>query len=191
MRPGHYVWPFDGGSYFDEVRKGMGILAADPRTLFVGQSVAYESNAMFRTLQEEDGTPIVQMNRRIELPVIEDFQMGLCIGMALEGYVPVSIYPRWDFLLLAANQLVNHLDKMPLTSSYRPKVIIRTSIGASHPFSSGAQQSQDHTAAFRLMLKTVEIIELNSRFDVVKGYRRALEMEGSCLIVERQDLYNA
>lgn len=189
MRPGHFVHPFNGGSYFDEVRRGMAHLAADEHTVFLGQSVVYESNAMFRTLEDESGEPIVPMDRRIELPVIEDFQLGLCIGMALEGYIPVSIFPRWDFLLLAANQLVNHLDK--LAELWNAKVIIRTSVGASHPFSSGPQQSGDYSAAFRLMLKRVEVIELNSRFDVLNGYRRALAMPGSCIVVERQDLYNA
>ena len=145
---------------------------------------------MFRTLCENDGTPIVPMELRIELPVIEDFQMGLCTGLALQGFLPVCIFPRWDFLLLAANQLVNHLDKIPLVSGYRPKVIIRTTVGASFPFSSGVQQSQDHTAAFRLMLDTVEIIELDSRFDVFKGYRHALAAKHSIIVVERQDLYN-
>ena len=190
MKPQHVIHKFDGGSYFDEIRRSMALLAADQRTLFLGQSIVYESSAMFRTLCENDGTPIVPMDRRIELPVIEDFQMGLCTGLALQGFLPVCIFPRLDFLLLAANQLVNHLDKIPLVSGYRPKVIIRTTVGASHPFSSGVQQSQDHTAAFRLMLKTVEVIELNSRFDVFKSYKRALEVPHSVLVVEKQDLYN-
>ena len=187
MKPGHYKHPFDGVSYFEEVRKAMAMLAENKNTLFIGQSVAYESNAMFRTLEWEGGEPIVPMDRRIELPVIEDFQMGVSIGMALEGFIPVSIFPRWDFLLLAANQLVNHLDKI---TDFDPNVIIRTSVGASFPFSSGAQQSGDYSAAFRLMLKSVEVIELNSMYDVVKGYRHALECDHSCLVVERQDLYN-
>src|SRR6185503_12834417 len=153
-------------------------------------SIVYESSAIFRTLETEDGTPIVPMDRRIELPVIEDFQLGLCTGMALKGFIPVSIFPRMDFLLLAMNQLVNHLDKIPLMGDWRPKVIVRTTVGASHPFASGPQQSGDYSAALRMMLKTVEVIELNSRFDVLAGYKRALAMDGSCVIVERQDLYN-
>lgn len=189
MNPHHFVHPFGGSTYFNEIRRAMGLLATDTRTLFVGQSVQYESNALYRTMQDDDGNLIVPMDRRIELPVIEDFQMGYCTGLALQGYVPVTIFPRWDFLLLAANQLVNHLDKLPLLG-WRPKMIIRTTVGASHPFSSGIQQSQDHTAAFRLMLKTIEIIELNSRFDVVKGYQHALDTEWPCVVVERQDLFN-
>ena len=174
-------------TYFGELRRAMELLANNHKTVFLGQSVVWDSNAMFRTLRTESGINIVPMDRRIELPVIEDFQMGLSIGMALDGFIPVSLYPRWDFLLLAANQLVNHLDKI---TEFKPKVIIRTSVGSTHPFSSGVQQSQDHTAAFRLMLKRVEVIELNSKYDVVKGYQHALDIPGSSLLVERQDLYS-
>lgn len=177
-------------NYFDSIREGQKLLAADPRILFVGQSVRYEGHALFKTMQKQDGQHIVPMDRRIELPVIEDFQMGYCTGLALSGFVPVSIYPRWDFLLLAANQLVNHLDKIPLIGDFRPKVIVRTTVGARYPMDSGPQHTQDHTAAFRLMLKTVEILEINSKFDAVPVYRKALNAPGSVLIVERQDLYN-
>lgn len=179
-------------TYFDELRSAMLMLSSHEQTVFLGQSVRYDSNAMFRTLQTETGASIVPMSKRIELPVIEDFQMGLCIGMALQGYIPVSIFPRIDFLLLAANQLVNHLDKIPLTGGFRPAVIIRTAIGSSYPFDSGVQQSQDHTHAFKSMLQTVEVISLNSKFDVLKGYQRALERAqkgNSTLVIERQDLY--
>ena len=53
--------------------------------------------------------------------------MGISTGLALSGYVPVTCYPRFDFLLLAMNQLVNHLDKIRVMSNneFQPKVIIR------------------------------------------------------------------
>lgn len=177
-------------NYFETIREGQRILAQHPKTIFVGQSVRYPGHALFKTMQEEDGTPIVSFDRRIELPVIEDFQMGYCTGLALAGFVPVSVFPRWDFLILATNQLVNHLDKIPLSTGFRPKVIIRTTVGAKYPLDSGLQHTQDHTASFRLMLKTVEILEVNSKHDALRVYRRALTCSGSVLIVERQDLYN-
>jgi hypothetical protein len=77
----------------------MALLAHDGRTLFVGQSVLYDSNAMYRTLQTELGADIVPRERRIELPVLEDFQMGLCTGLSLDGYLPMCIFPRIDFML--------------------------------------------------------------------------------------------
>lgn len=168
----------------------MGMLAEDARTVFVGQSVRYEGHALYKTMQTQDGIPIVPMERRVELPVIEDFQMGYSTGLALAGKLPVSIFPRWDFLLLAANQLVNHLDKIPLQGKFRPKVIIRTTVGARYPLNSGHQHTQDHTAAFRLMLQTVEVMEINSKWDTMRVYTHALHSNHSVLVVERQDLYN-
>lgn len=182
-------------TYFDELREAMAMLAKIPQSLFVGQSVLYDSNAMFRTLQHEDRTPIVPLEKRIEVPVIEDFQLGMCTGLALAGFLPVSIFPRWDFLLLATNQLVNHLDKFRTASQgqFQPAVIIRTAVGSSHPFSSGIQQSGDYSAAFKMMLHRIEVIELNSKFDIMKGYDKAVQnfWNGTpSLVVERMDLYN-
>ena len=53
-------------------------------------------------------------------------QMGITIGMLMSGYVPISIYPRWNFLLLAINQLVNHLDKLSIMTDnkYKSKALL-------------------------------------------------------------------
>jgi pyruvate/2-oxoglutarate/acetoin dehydrogenase E1 component len=177
-------------NYFDAIREGQKILADHPKTLFVGQSVRYEGHALFKTMQTEECGDIVPYDKRIELPVIEDFQMGYSTGLALAGFIPVSIFPRWDFLLLAANQLVNHLDKIPLVGNFKPKVIVRTTVGAKFPLNSGWQHTQDHTAAFRLMLKTVKVLEIGSKWDALPVYREALACDGSVLIVEKQDLFN-
>ena len=47
--------------------------------------------------------------------------MGISTGLALNGFIPVSCYPRFDFLILALNQLVNHLDKLDKMSSKQLK----------------------------------------------------------------------
>lgn len=168
--------------YYDALTDAMTTLGQLPDTLFIGQGVRWQNNAMFGTLR------VVPDEKRVELPVIEDFQMGYCLGMAMQGYLPISVYPRWDFLLLAANQLVSHVDKLPFTT-FKGRVIVRVGVGAKWPLDSGRQHTNDYSAAFRLMLRTTEVIELNCARDVLPGYRRALEASHSCVIVERQDLY--
>src|SRR5262245_57528246 len=73
--------------FAEAVNLAMRELAKDARTLFIGQSVAYDGATIFHSLE---GVP---MAKRIEMPVIEDFQMGYCIGLSLAGLVPISIYP--------------------------------------------------------------------------------------------------
>ena len=173
--------------YFDELVKAMKMLSDHERVVFLGQSVEFPGHALFNTMTE------VPKEKRIELPVVEDFQMGLSTGMALEGWIPVSIFPRWDFLILASNQLVNHLDKIPIISFGKmvPKVIIRTTAGSVRPLNPGVQHCQDHTEAFKLMLKTVEVIDIQEPDQIVPSYDRALNRTDgkSTLLVEHMDYY--
>ena len=169
----------------EAVTQAMAMLAQHPNTIFVGQAVKYNSQAQFETFS---GVPD---EKKIEMPVIEDFQMGFCTGLALQGYVPISFYPRMDFLLLAANQLVNHLDKITLMSErdfgrigYWPKVIIRTCVGQTKPLDAGYQHTQNHTEAFRLMLKTVRVDEVRTPEEVLSAYQRAIMSESSTLVIE-------
>ena len=170
-------------SYQDEVTKAMAGLAQHPRTIFVGQAVEYDGQRLHATLKD------VSKDKRIEMPVCEDFQMGFCTGLALEGYIPISIYPRWDFLLLAANQLINHLDKIPLLSGFKPKVIVRTAVGSKTPLDPGSQHTQDYTQQFRTMLHSVRVMEIEDARMVQEVYERALNCERSVIVVEHMRLY--
>jgi len=174
--------------YFDEIIGAMDMLAQHPKTLFVGQSVVWPGHALFKTLIN------VPENKRLELPVMEEFQMGFSTGLALEGWIPISIFPRWDFLIVGTNQLVNHLDKIPIISNgtMRPKVIIRTTVGSVRPFNSGLQHSQDHTEAFKKMLKTVEILDIHEVEEILPAYTKALNRDDgfSTILVEHMDYYN-
>jgi pyruvate/2-oxoglutarate/acetoin dehydrogenase E1 component len=174
--------------YVDHLIKSMEHLAEDDRTIFIGQSVKYSGNSIFNTLKT------IPDDRKIETPVFEETQMGLSIGLAMEGFIPVTCYPRFDFLLLAVNQLVNHLDKMKdmTRGAYDPKVIIRTSIGAKTPLDGGLQHTQDHTEAFRLLLENVNVVLLENKEDIFPAYQEALSRENkrSTLIVEFGEYYN-
>jgi pyruvate/2-oxoglutarate/acetoin dehydrogenase E1 component len=171
-------------AYSDEVAKAMTFLGEDPRTIFLGQAIKFPGTAMTSTVAS------VPEDRKIELPVAEEMQMGFSIGLALHGFIPVTIFPRWNFLLLAANQLVNHLDKLPLMGGYRPKVIIRVGVGAEKPLHPGPQHVGDFGPAFRSMLETIRVVELRQVEDIVPSYQEALEQTlGSTLLIEMMDAY--
>ena len=152
-------------------------LALDPRVLFLGQGVLDAGTFMSTTLQ---GVP---EDKRIELPVMEEAQLGMSIGLALSGYVPVSVFPRWNFLILAANQLVNHLDKMG------GRVIVRVGVGSSKPLDPGEQHKGDYTEAFRQMMPNTYITKLEKASDIITEYRAALHRDGPSILVEVADLY--
>ena len=174
--------------YFDELKRSMEYLASDSRTVFIGQAVAVPGTAMSNTLTD------IASEKLIELPVAEEMQMGMSLGMGLNNMIPVSIFPRWNFLLLATNQLVNHLDKFGDMSAggYQPKAIIRTSIGSQRPLHPGHQHIGDYTDAYRSMLKNVEVIRLEEADEVFPAYEKARTREDgkSTILVEYGDFYN-
>ena len=174
--------------YFDELKRSMEWLSEKPETIFLGQAVECPGTAMTNTLK---GVP---KNKLLEMPVAEEMQMGISIGLAVSGSIPVSLYPRWNFLLLATNQLVNHLDKIPMYSKgeFKPKVIIRTSIGSERPLNPQIQHTGDYSGAFKLMLKTVEIIVLDEPEQIFPAYQKAYNREDgrSTLLVEYGDYFN-
>ena len=143
---------------------------------------------MFNTVKD------INTNKRLELPVFEDTQMGMSIGMALTGKRIISIFPRWNFLLCATNQLVSHLDKLPIITdgTVTPSVIIRTSVGSERPLFPGHQHIGNMSEAFRQILSSVEIIELEEPEDIFKSYKKAYERKDgkSTLLVEFGDFYN-
>jgi pyruvate/2-oxoglutarate/acetoin dehydrogenase E1 component len=173
--------------YFDELKRSMTFLAQDARTVFIGQAVAVAGTAMTNTLKD------VPRDRLIELPVFEEMQMGMTTGMALTGLVPVSIFPRWSFLLCAINQLVNHLDKVQVMSNngYKTKAIIRTGIGSQRPLHPQHQHVGDYTEALRAMCTTIEVIRLEEPSDIYPAYERALLRDDgrSTILVEYGDYY--
>jgi pyruvate/2-oxoglutarate/acetoin dehydrogenase E1 component len=172
----------------DELSKAMTYLGQQENAVFIGQSVEVAGTAMRNTLLD------VGAEKLIELPVEEDFQMGIAIGLALSGLVPVSIFPRWNFLLLATNQIVNHLDKLKeLTQLDTPgKVIIRTGIGSENPLHPGPQHTGDFTEAFKLMCPHLNVVRLDSKEMIFDEYKKAYERNDgvSSILIEWSDKYN-
>ena len=152
-------------------------LASDSRVVFLGQGVRYSGTFMSTTLEG------VKKDKRIELPVAEEMQLGISIGMSLAGYIPVSVYPRWNFLILAANQLINHVDTMAA------KVIIRVGIGSETPLYPGPQHVGNFSKAFRLILRGTPVIELECAEQIQFEYQHALQREGPTVLVEDANLY--
>tara|TARA_Y100001963_G_C6616844_1_gene369714 strand:- start:167 stop:697 length:531 start_codon:yes stop_codon:yes gene_type:complete len=172
--------------YKDELIRSMEWLSNKDNTIFIGQSVSYSGNAIFNTLNT------LPEEKRLEVPVFEEIQMGISTGMALEGYVPISCYPRFDFLLRSMDALVNHLDKFQqmTENNWKPKVILRTSIGSTTPLNGGIQHTQDYTDLFKNTLKEIEVVMLDEPENIFTEFQNAYVRDGSTLLIEHGDYYN-
>jgi pyruvate/2-oxoglutarate/acetoin dehydrogenase E1 component len=171
--------------YKDELDAAMEWLGTKPNTVFMGQAIGFSGHAISNTMAK------VPQDKRVELPVFEELQMGIATGMALEGWVPVTCYPRFDFFILGLNQLVNHLDKIQDMSQgdMKPKVIIRVAVGSKLPFSAGPQHTQNHTEAMRQMLTEVNVVELTEPEQIFDAFCDAYNSDKSTLIIEHSEYY--
>ena len=105
--------------------------------------------------------------------------------------IPVSIFPRWNFVLMGVDQIVNHLDKFVEMSDGKlfPKVIIRVAVGSERPVDPQSQHKGNFSEAFRLMTKNIEIIELFEAEQIIPAYEKALLREDkvNTILVEFAD----
>ena len=67
----------------------MKLISENPKTIFWSK-VSYSGSSIYASLDH------IKKNK-IELPVFEDTQMGMSIGLAMAGYLPITCYPRMDF----------------------------------------------------------------------------------------------
>ncbi len=174
--------------YFDELKRTMEWIATQPKTMFIGQTVAGPGTFMFQTLRD------CPKDRCLEMPINESFQMQFSIGMALTGTIPISVYPRQNFLLLATADMANMLDKIPAISDgkWPVKMIIRVATGPDFPVHPGHQHIGNYADAFRKMFHTIDVVELNNAEDIFPAYKQALERTDgkSTMIIEHGNFYN-
>ena len=174
--------------YSSELNRSMEFLSKNSKTIFLGQAVEYSGTVMTNSMKN------IPSSKKIELPVTEEMQMGMSIGLSMSGIIPVSIFPRLNFLILAMNQLINHLDKLKIMSNgkYDCKVIIRSSIGSERPLHPQFQHIGDFTESFKLMSTNIDVIRLNEAQDIFKSYKKALTRKDgkSTLLIEYGDYHN-
>lgn len=173
--------------YFDQIQYAMSWLGDRPDTIFVGQTVGCPGTFMNPTLKD------VNTDKRIEFPVNESLQMQFSIGLALAGYVPISVYPRQNFLLLATADMCNMLDKLTAISGERvlPKMIIRTAVGPDSPIHPGHQHVGNYIDAFRKLFGWIDVFEINEAVDAMPAYKYAYDRNDkrATLIIEHGNYY--
>ena len=172
-------------SYKEELQKATDLLATNGY-IFLGQNMIAGGTSMFHMVKH---LPIEQ---RIELPVVENLQAGIATGMAIEGLKVCSVYPRMDFMLLALDHIINHLDKFEEMSDgqFKPKVIIRTCIGSTKPMMPGPQHCQDYSKELKSMCRNINVVILEAPDMVYSEYEKAINSDKSTILIEKSDLYN-
>lgn len=150
--------------------------------VFIGYNVKY--GHAFGALKNIDD------DLKIETPVAENLMVGLAIGMSFEGYKPMVYFERQDFMTVATDAIVNHLNWIERLShgEYKCPVILRSIVADSGPFYAGPVHSQNLTKGFSEMVD-FPIYEPTTALQVCNAYNISLRSNQPSLIVEKKSCY--
>ncbi len=171
----------DKPTYKEGVKKSMQKLA-ERGAIFIGYNVRYG-----KAMGTLEGVPDDQL---VETPVAENLMSGLAIGMSLEGFLPVIYFERHDFMLVAADAIVNHIDKIERIShgEFKVPVIMRAVTADAGPFYSGPTHSQNLTEMFRRAVD-FPVICPQDGLGVIWAVDGALASGQPMMLIEKKSLY--
>ncbi len=154
----------------------------DKGAIFIGYNVA-KGDAM-GTLKE------VSSEQKLETPVAENLMSGLAIGMSFEEFLPVLYFERHDFMMVAMDAIVNHIDKIERIShgEFKVPVIIRAVTADGGPFYSGITHSQDFTEVLKAAV-SFPVYDPKSGKEILEAFRNARDSKRPAIIVERKSRY--
>lgn len=168
-------------TYKESITYAMTSIGSIPEALFVGYNVL-NGNAMGSLSNVSD-------DKKIETPVAENLMTGLSIGLSFEGFRPVVYYERHDFMLNAADAIINHINHIQRIShgEFSCPVILKTVVADAGPFYSGPTHSQDFTNMFKAAV-SFPIFDPVTPDEVRAAYSYAINNERDLptMIVERK-----
>jgi pyruvate/2-oxoglutarate/acetoin dehydrogenase E1 component len=153
-------------------------------SIFIGQQIVFYGNPMSKTIDFQNKTKF------IETPVFEETQMGMSLGLSIDDRFVVTFYPRWDFLICAANQLINHVDKFELMTNKKIHMIIRVGKGSDKPLDPGHQHKGNYINDFKNMTQNIIFFDCVDIDSLKNSYEFSIKNKGVYIINEYPELYD-
>jgi acetoin:2,6-dichlorophenolindophenol oxidoreductase subunit beta len=163
------------------------MLASDPRVFLIGQGVwsPWYAGGSLDQLEVEFGRA-----RVIDSPVSENAVTGLAVGAAIAGMRPIVFHPRMDFMLLAADPIINQAANWSYMFGGQGSapVVIRAVINR------GGEQGAQHSQALHAMFMHVpglKVVMPATSYDAKGLLIAAIEDAGPVMYIDDRWLYGA
>jgi pyruvate/2-oxoglutarate/acetoin dehydrogenase E1 component len=163
------------------------LLASDPRVFVIGQGLwsPWYAGSSLEDLDRE-----FSRTRLVDTPVSENAVTGLAVGAALSGMRPIVFHPRMDFMLLAADPIVNQAANWSYLFAGQASVpmVIRAVINR------GGEQGAQHSQALHAMFMHVpglKVVMPATPYDAKGLLIAAVEDPNPVLYIDDRWLYDA
>jgi acetoin:2,6-dichlorophenolindophenol oxidoreductase subunit beta len=154
----------------------------DPKALILGVGVA-DLKGIFGTTRL---AAVEFPDRVIETPLSENMLTGALLGLAQEGWHPMLVHARADFMTLSTEHLVNSLAKWKYMGGEELNVAVRCIIGQG--WGNGPQHTQSNAHWFA-SVPGIEVWMPTSPGDISDLYSRAMKTPGVRAVYEHRRLY--
>lgn len=155
----------------------------DPKVLVLGEGVTDPKGVFGTTLECAKTYP----KRVIETPLCENMMTGACLGLALEGWKPIYVHARCDFMMLTMEHLVNTAAKWRQVHGHQGiSMVVRGIVGR------GWGQGPNHSQSFHAMFAHVpglRVLYPVKPSDVGFWFKDALACGTPTIILEPRRLY--
>ncbi len=173
-------------SYAQAIREAHAqALARDPRVFVIGQGLwsPWYAGSSLDGLDREFGR-----ERIVDSPVSENAVTGLAVGAALAGMRPIVFHPRMDFMLLAADPIVNQAANW----SYLFGGMISVPLVIRAVINRGGEQGSQHSQALHAMFMHVpglKVVMPATPYDAKGLLVAAIEDPNPVLYIDDRWLY--
>ncbi len=161
------------------------LLATNPDVLIMGQDIVGAYGGAFKVTKDLSKD---YPDRVLSTPISEAAMTGMAAGMAMRGLRPIVEIMFGDFIVLCADQMINHIAKFRWV--YNEKVqlplVLRTPMGGRLGY--GATHSQSLEKIF-MGIPGWRIVAINLLTDPGKLLEKAVEVLEPVLFVENKWLY--
>ncbi len=161
-------------------------LAKSEQVYFLGEDILDPYGGAFKVAR---GLSSQYPQQVITTPVSEAGMVGIAVGMALRGYRPIVEIMFGDFLMLAADQLINHASKFRWMSNDRVHVplVVRTPMGGGRGY--GPTHSQTLEKHF-IGVPGMRVVAVTALMDPAELLRSVVfEDDDPVLFIEHKALY--
>ena len=164
-----------------EINKTLRWALENPRVVLLGESICDPYGGASKVTR---GLSTKHPDRVMDMPISEDAIVGISLGFAMCGFIPIVEIMFFDFMALCVNQLLNVAQKMSQVHEIEYKVIIRT---MKAPMEYGPTHSQDLSK----LLRAIGVQYYYSRPGVImRQYEKALSSDDNVIVfIEDKNLY--
>ena len=160
----------------------------DPRVFCIGEDIAVPGGwggAFTVTLGLEKKFP----DRMVNTPIAELGFFGVACGAAMMGMRPIADVQYGDFLLLAADQIVNNIAKMRYMSGGQitMPLVMRAPVGATGRGSQHAQSLERYFTG----VPGLKVVAVSNAYDAKGILKAAVRDDNPVMIFEHKLLYGS